>query len=369
MAIPSIEAVAAAAPRVRPQGSWESAERALSAFLAGVPHEARHVLLCHNDADGLAAGALLFRALERSGRSDRRLLPMGKGENAWSMSVIRRVEALHPAALLVLDLGSVARPIFPGLPTLLIDHHRPQGVPPGATLISSDQWQPLVCTAALAYWLGMGLAPLQDLAWVAAVGIIGDLGGHATLEPVPQARARYGTRTLHKAATLVNAARRSAGGDASVALDALLAAQSPADITDCRLPEAQQLVEMRQGFDQALGEAQRVAPVFRERVALIRVHSPYQVHPILAQIWRSRLPQHIVIVANEGYLPGRVSFSLRTCLQVNLLDYLKAFRQAIDTTEYGHEPGGATGGTLPAGEWKRLLATMGFQAGNAGRAG
>jgi len=58
-----------------------------------------------------------------------------------------------------------------------------------------------------------------------------------------------------------------------------------------------------------MNEAKKAAPVFSNRVALIRLDTPCQVHPLIAQIWRTRLPQYIVISANEGYLPGRVNFS------------------------------------------------------------
>ncbi len=360
MAVSSLERVTVAAPQVRPEGSWQQAAELTQSFLARVPRDAPHVLLCHSDADGLATGVVMCRALERLGRPQALLVPTGKGESAWSLSVLQRVSRLHPAAIFVLDLGSRPKPIFPGVPTLLIDHHRPLGVPPGGQLISSYEWQPDFCSAALAYWLTAPLAEMDDLAWVAAVGIIGDQGEHATLEPLPQARARYGTRMLHQATVLVNAARRSAAGDAAPAAAALLAAHEPADIAQCRAPYAHELGEMRRAFDDALGQAKHIAPQFSGRVALIRVHSPYQVHPILAQMWRSRLPQHIVMAANDGYLPGQVSFSLRTCLDVSLLDFLQAFRQSINATEFGHGHDKATGGILPAAEYQRLLATLGF---------
>jgi single-stranded DNA-specific DHH superfamily exonuclease len=361
MVVRGSERVAVAPPEVRPPESWERAAEILQSFLAAVPPGSHHLLLCHNDADGLAAGVLLCRALERAGQSDTRLLPTTKGESAWSQTTLERLGSARPDALFVVDLGSRSRPIYPGVPTLLIDHHRPMGVPPGSVLISSYQWQPNPCTAALAYWLGATLADVGELDWVAAVGIIGDLGQHATLEPLPAAKERYGSRTLREATVLVNAARRSASGDASVALAALLAAREPAEIALGRLPEARQLAEMRQAFNAALAEAKRAAPAFNQRVALIRVQSPYQVHPVLAQIWRGKLPNHIVMVANEGYLPGRVSFSLRTMLDVSLLDFLQAFSHALDATEFGYGHDKATGGSMSTEEWKRLLATMGFR--------
>ncbi|HOG45639.1 MAG TPA: phosphoesterase [Anaerolineae bacterium] len=357
----SLEQVAEDAPAVRPEGSWQRAEQALRTFLAAVPRDARHVLLCHSDADGLAAGVLFYRALERAGRPDVRLLAAGKGETAWSLSMLERVAPLRPAALFVLDLGSRSKPIFPGVPTLLIDHHTPLGVPPGGRLISSFEWHPASCSSVMAYWLGMTLAGIEDLAWIAAIGIIGDQGGHATVRPLPQVREQYGSHTLHEARVLVSAARRSSSGDAAVALDALLAAHEPADIAACRLPQARELAEMRRAFDEALCRVRGVAPAISGRVALIRVHSPYLVHPALAQLWRSRLPERIVLVANEGYLPGQVAFSLRTCLDVNLLDYIQAFRQSVNATELGYGHDKATGGMLPAAEFKRFLATLGFR--------
>jgi len=361
MAVGTSQRAAVAAPEVRPAGSLERARRALQVFLEHVPAEAQHVLLCHSDADGLASGVLVRRALERMGRPWLQLLPMGKGENAWSFAVLRRVQALEPEALFVLDLGSRAKPIFPGVPTMLIDHHRPMGVPPAGRLISSYRWQPILCTAALAYWLFAAFVELSDLDWLAALGILGDLGEHATLEPLPQARARYGARTLHEAMVLVNAARSSASGDTAPALAALLAAREPADIAHCQVPEARELAELRQAFDEELKRFKKVRPLLRDRVALIRVRSPYLIHPTLAHIWCERLPDRVVLVANEGYLPNRVGFSICTRSGVDLFGFLQAFRQNIDATEFGYGPNQPTGGSLSTEEWKNLLAMLGFQ--------
>ena len=361
MVVRNQERVAVGPPEVRPRGSWDRAVRDLQTFLDPVSPQVQHVVLCHSDADGLCAGVILCRALERAGRSRIQLLATGKGESAWSSGTLERLSSTGLEALFVLDLGSRPKPIFPGVPTLLIDHHRSLGVPPAAVLISSYKWRPSPCTSDLAFWLGASLADVGDLDWLAATGIIGDLGHHATLPPLPQAKQRYGSKVLQETTALVNAARRSASGDASVALAALWRAREPAEIAHAHLPEARELAGLRQAFNDAVKQAKRVAPTFNRRVALIRVSSPYQVHPVLAQIWRGRLPDYIVMVANEGYLPGRVSFSLRTSLDISLLDFMQAFRHSLDATEFGYGHDKATGGNLPVDEWRRLLATMGFR--------
>jgi single-stranded-DNA-specific exonuclease len=181
------------------------------------------------------------------------------------------------------------------------------------------------------------------------------------LEPLLQAKARYGSKVLAETTALLNAARRSATGDASPALACLLAAHEPTDIAEERLPEARELAELRRAFNAALSEAKKAAPAFSEPVALIRVRSAFQVHPALAQMWAGKLPRNIVIVANESYLPSRVNFSVRTELDVNLLEFLEAFRYGLDATEYGRGHDQATGGSLSTEDWKRFIATIGFR--------
>jgi single-stranded-DNA-specific exonuclease len=63
-----------------------------------------------------------------------------------------------------------------------------------------------------------------------------------------------------------------------------------------------------------LAIARKQAPVFSadQPWALVRIDSGCQIHPLIAQQWRTRLPKFDVIAANRGYLPGMVAFSART---------------------------------------------------------
>ena len=111
-----------------------------------------------------------------------------------------------------------------------------------------------------------------------------------------------------------------------------------------------------------LAKARRAAPVFSQSgpFALLRLESPVQLHPLIAQQWRGRLPEYAVIAANRGYLPGVVAFSART-----LRDDLKLPEnfQSIDLGgpyDYGHGHDRASGGHLPVGAFNRLLRGLGF---------
>ena len=60
----------------------------------------------------------------------------------------------------------------------------------------------------------------------------------------------------------------------------------------------------------------RAAPKFSAdgRVAVLRITSAAQVHPVIATRWAGHLRSprlEVVLVANDGYLQGKVNFSCR----------------------------------------------------------
>ena len=355
-----------AAPPPSLAGPVAEATAVFRRFVERLDPEAPLTVLCHSDADGLTSGALLIRALERLGF--RRIAPLvtGKGENAWGAAVRERLAATAPAALVVADLGSRDAPLLDGagVPTLLIDHHRPLGVPPGAELISGYGWDPIPNTSLLAYWLIAAVVPADDLLWVAAVGTLSDLGERAPFAIVDAAKRVYTAKWLKETTALLNAARRAAAMDTATALEALLRSDGPRALADpATSPYAPTLQRYRDEVNAALAEARKAAPLFSGPVALVRIDTPCQIHPLIAQAWRGRLPKFIAICANEGYVPGRVSFSARTSSAHNLLDFLAAARPAGDeTAEYGHGHDQASGGALPYAAWNRFLAGLGFPA-------
>ncbi len=336
-----------------------AAGRALQAFVEGIGRPARPLILSHSDADGICAGVILYTALRRAGLEPA-LLITGKGEHAYTEDTRRELTARAPAHLFVLDLGCQSDPVLAEAPTLFVDHHRPLGVPPNGVLLSSYTWRPIPNSSLLVWWLAAELAEVEDLEWVAAVGTLSDLGDQAPFALLPRAKKRYTAKWLREATTLINAARRSAAHDTATALQAILQSENPRQLASEETPEGARLWEYRRQVNAAFAEGKRAAPTFSGEIALVRVNSPCQIHPLVAQVWRTRLPRYIVIVANEGYLPGRVVFSARSSGQHNLLDF---FRQIdLDLAEgyfgYGHDQ--ASGGSVPISTWNELLRQFGF---------
>lgn len=108
----------------------------------------------------------------------------------------------------------------------------------------------------------------------------------------------------------------------------------------------------------------RTAPqMVGEQTALIRFRSPAQIHPLVATTWSRRLAPRVVLAANDDYLaPGVVNFAVRSAADRDLRALL---REALPdaTGEFAHGHARATGGSLSAGDFERLLAALGAPPG------
>lgn len=337
----------------------EEIQATFRAFVERLVPDAPVGVLCHSDADGLPSGAILVRALQQRGHT---VIPdvTGKGENAWSASVRERLAARKLQALVVADLGSRDQAIVPHVPTLLIDHHRPEGTPPGATLITGYGQEPTPTAGLLAFLCSQAVAHVDDLEWLAAISLLSDIGDKAPFALLDAAKQRYKATPLRDATTLLNAPRRSASGDARPAFNLLLKAADPRDIIKGDQPEVALLKAAKTEVNAAFAEAKKAAPKFSGDVAMIRIHTPCQIHPLIAQIWRTRLPKYIVMGVNTGYLPGLVNFSARSGKQHNVLQFLRDHAPVNAGEWYGHGHDQASGGALPYAVWNEFVDALGF---------
>jgi len=315
----------------------------------------------HFDADGLSSTALLARAFERAGRAVATRL-VGRGESAWEGKASDELAAADAGALIVADLGVQPRPIRTDGPVVVIDHHVPaRGEPsPNTTVISGYGVEPTPSTSLIAWWCAHELADVDDLLWLAAIGLIGDLGEKAPFEALAEAKRRHTASALKEAVALVNAPRRSSRADAAPALAALIGSDGPKAIAKGEAPGSAAMAAARAEVAAELAEARRIAPVFAGDVALIRLHSPCQIHPLIAQSWRGRLKDKIVIAANGGYRPGWIHFAARAGGGMNLIEFLAAHRPAGAGMEYGQGHHAASGGALRPDDWGAFVASLGF---------
>lgn len=328
---------------------------ALDRFDAGRPP----LILGHNDADGLGATAILARALARAGRPASTRI-VGRGENAWSADLRAEVAAQAPGGLIVTDLGIGDGDVAPNVPTIVIDHHVPSGVPGDAIVVSGNGLDPEPTSALLAWRCAGALGDQSDLLWLAALGLIGDMAEGAAFPEMAAAQARWGKTALRDATALVNAPRRSSTGDAWPALALLMRCDGPKEVLSGARPETALLLAARDEVRLESEAARRVPPRVRGDVALIRLHSACQVHPLVAQSWRGRLKDKVVIAANTGFRDGWVHFAARTATGTNLIEFFADHRPPGATEQYGQGHAQASGGALRRDDWAAFAASIGF---------
>jgi single-stranded-DNA-specific exonuclease len=341
--------------------SWPASPAALAAgreFLSVAARSPGPVLLVPDgDADGLCAGVLVERTLFALGSRSVEFAFLRKGENVHTPSFGERVRVADPRYLVVLDTGSRSGAIARGVPTLIVDHHRPTGFPSGAVVVSAADHPPIAPAALLAWELVRPLAALEEWEWLGVLGGVADLGSPQRQAAIEQ---RYGKTHLRNAIALLNAPRRAAAHDVESALAVLRLAREPADIVKDRVPGTRRLREARAEVQAAVKDAGRAAPRFAGSAALIRIRSAARVHPLLAQRWMRRLHRFVVIVANDGYLPGRVNFSVRSATGRDLIAFLREHAPEGAGTEYANGHAQATGGSLSMEAFADFLAKLGF---------
>lgn len=326
-----------------PARTWRSA---LDGFREGPV-----LVMAHDDADGLSAAALLLRALERAGRPAVPRL-VGRFESAWDGPL----EPGEWGGVVIADLGLGERLPHPGVPSLVIDHHVPRGAGGGAAVISGAGMAPSPNTSLLVH---RAVRPAPEEAWITALGIIGDNNEAAGFPELAEARARFRITHLREATALVNAPRRSSRPDARPALALILKCDGPAELLSGRHPETAILQAAREEVRQAAELARKAPPLVAGEVALLRLRSRCQVHPLAAQAWARRLSPKVVIAANAGFRPGFVHFAARGGAR-DLVRFFREHAPAGAGDAYGGGHPGASGGALPVAAWDPFIRALGF---------
>jgi single-stranded-DNA-specific exonuclease len=358
--------------RIEPAMNANIAGAMFVAFLAALPKGlATDIhLLTDADADGLPAGALLLRALQAAGYANVTVETRGKFENAWMHSVHERLRLRAPDALLIVDLGTRPDTILPGVPTLLIDHHAPFGTPPGATLLTSYGTEPTATSGLLALWCAQAIAPdfTNDLQWMAGISLLSDLGDKAPFDELAESKKRFGSTAIKDLTVLLNAPRRTAVGDASAAMKLLLQSDTPKQALATPSAELDALRTAKIEVSAALAIARKSPPRFSTKwrkelgadMIALRIDTPCQVHPLVAQIWRQQFSKAVIFGVNVGFRPGFVHFAGRAPKGVNLVQFLRAHTPAGADGTFGGGHDQASGGALPVTLWNPFATEMGW---------
>jgi hypothetical protein len=198
---------------------------------------------------------------------------------------------------------------------------------------------------------------MEESAWLAALGAIADLGTAVPFAGLVGLEARGGAWS--RAVSLLNAGRRAPQDDALTALRVLEGAANVQDVVAGRVAGVERLQEYRRAVQAEVDRCSRVPPLALGDAALIRFSSAAQVHPIVATRWSNRLSPAVVIAANDGFIPGRVNFAVRSASPADLLLWLRTlpFTPSPDA-EYANGHPRATGGSLSLDDFKRFTGVL-----------
>jgi hypothetical protein len=293
----------------------------------------RILLIPDKDADGLSAGMIVKRTLIHLGTSPDLIcehhIPSGK--NPASNSEKSVYESYNARWIIVLDQGSPAGPpLVPGaekgwesdeegaVRTMVLDHHFVQDLdtegPEGSLLLNACKSEPVSTSSLLAWVLCRPFwkDDASSIDYLAIIGVVGDLSINVEWnEPWPDFSGqvkRWGKSKLSQAVAMLNAPRRTPVHDAVASWKALDASASPLDILSPETnPSFKRLNEARQLVKEETEKCTHTPPKFSKdaRVALLTIHSPYQVHPSIATRWSGSLrgakKLEIVMCANTGF--------------------------------------------------------------------
>ena len=335
------------------------------------------------DADGLSSGVTLYRTLIALGLESCLIEVhlIKKGTTVHSQSERERMGPRNPVYIIILDQGSVAGPPIvddPKTKSLILDHHLSDVFPDRAEVVSACHYPPVATTSLLTYEICKALHPSieSSCAYLACIGTHGDLGNTLKWKPpfpdMKESFKIHSKKSINDAVSLLNAPRRTAQFDVITAWEALLASKEPKDLlNNGRLQAA------RAEINEEVELHTHAPPKFSQdgRIAVLKIESAAQVHPVIATRWAGHLNSkalEIVMVANYGYLEGFVNFSCRIarCARaredpVNIIESLKA-AAALSTDGLSERMGEsfarghkeASGGIVPTAAFEELMGLL-----------
>lgn len=291
--------------------------------------------------------------------------------------------AYTPSYIFVLDQGSRKSPPVIDQPhkALVIDHHYAldDDFPENSAHVTACNSPPVATSSLLTYLICRELHEEVSTAcdWLCIMGTHGDLGNTLKWEPpfpdMATAFKKYTKKAINEAVSLINAPRRTSSYNVRGAWEALTAAACPADLLKNR-----SLLAARAEVNAEVERCTHTAPKFSSdgKVAVFRINSAAQIHPVIATRWAGHLTSaklEVVLVANEGYLPDMVNFSCRIPRSarartppVNIIELLRdvadrapdpTLRQRLgESFARGHKE--ASGGIVPNHEFEELMEIL-----------
>lgn len=332
---------------------FERVSRDFEKVFFEIKKEDKILILTHVDSDGVSSGAILYKILYSLNFKNFNVIFPNKGENGYSEGVKKRLKEYNPDILFILDLGSYETQFDNIKKIILIDHHKPEGVPYNGVLFSSFPPPPYISTSYLAFLI-FYFSKLNPKDYIGLLGEVGDYGIDIDAPLIQELFKKYKKKDISYISSLINSARRVKEFDIELSFKYLIESENFSDLlSDSSYKK--KLEEYKEVIKEDIDKWKRAKPKFIKKIAIIEINSPNLIHPVIAQIWKNILDKYIVICANFGYIENKVSFSMRTSLNISLLEFLRNFLEPSieEDLGFGHER--ATGGIVSIEKWNEFI--------------
>ena len=264
-------------------------ESSFAEFVGALDERGVHIV-CAAGPEGVAAAALLGKALLRAGVRLGGATALGFGEPIDSAAVR---DWLADAAALVL-VGFDGRRARVDVPQWSLD---------------AVEDEPL---AARAFAEGEALVWLGDATWCAAIGLVGRAEPHVLVE---RALGRHARGELAAIAALLDAAAR--GPEPALeslnATQMLMAASDPRRFLGSVPAEAMRQTQALVAAEVARTSRVRPRPGFG--VVVVEYDSACRIEDLVAERWRGLRPGTVVLVANHGAVAGAVAVTAKAAIR------------------------------------------------------
>ncbi|MCX8095082.1 MAG: hypothetical protein N3D74_02680 [Caldisericia bacterium] len=331
----------------------EVVSRDFEKVFSEISKEDKILILTHVDSDGVSSGAIIFKIFNSLNFKNINILFPNKGENGYSEGIKKRIKEINPNFLFILDLGSYKTKFDNIKRIILIDHHKPEGIPDNGILFSSFPPPPYISTSYLSYLL-LNKINLNPKDYIGLIGEVGDYGVDIDAPMIKELFKNYKKKEISYVSSLINSARRVKEFDIELSFKYLIESENFSDLL-IESSYKKQLEIYKEIIKKDIEKWKKVKPKFIKQIAIIEINSENLIHPVIAQIWKNILDKYIVICANFGYIKNKVSFSMRTSLNISLLEFLRNFLEPSieEDLGFGHER--ATGGIVSIEKWNEFI--------------
>lgn len=340
--------------------------RCLDYFRALRPED-QVALIHHTDPDGVSSGVILWKLIEKlRGRPPDLRANQESGEVALIPETIQKCREkgiTHIVSTdLVLDENTATIHAAANFAKLcIIDHHKLYSdvnserivmIKPQMVYEGVDPSQ--VCAAIFCYHIAKELVDVQDLDWIAAIGIIGDMGTPTWKEFLQKTAERHSIplqgdifkTPFGLAAASISSAEAQDIANVEKCFNILKNAKGVQDVLDSEIAELREAVEEEISYwvDNAEGKAEFFGP---QRLIWYEVAPKYNIKSQIGSFLSLKYPDRAIVSVHIRDDKAYVSARCRDGRAMN--DLLEKATQDIDgASGGGHVP--AAGATVPAGK-------------------